>query len=87
MAEQEGFDLDWREACALLGCSQSHFYNLVNAGVLPAVRNGRRKGFRVRREDCLRYMTSWRGEEWLGDTLPAQHSEDAKICKKYTLKT
>ena len=50
MAEQEGFDLDWREACALLGCSQSHFYNLVNAGVIPAVRNGRRKGFRVRRE-------------------------------------
>lgn len=41
---QEGFDLDWREACALLGCSQSHFYNLVNAGGIPAVRNGRRKG-------------------------------------------
>ena len=39
---QEGFDLDWREACALLGCSQSHFYNLVNAGGIPAPPPGRR---------------------------------------------
>ena len=61
--EEDGFTLDWREACALLGCSQSHFYNLVNAGGIPAVRNGRRKSFRVRREDCLRYLTGWREPE------------------------
>ena len=49
--EEDGFVLDWREACALLGCSQSHFYNLVNAGLLPAVRNGKMRGVRVRRKD------------------------------------
>ena len=68
--EEDGFTLDWQEACALLGCCKSHFYNLVNAGVIPAVRSGRRKGFRVRREDCLRYLTSWRGKEGLGSALP-----------------
>ena len=43
---QEGFDLDWREACALLGCSQSHFYNLVNAGASPpcATADGKASG-------------------------------------------
>ena len=73
--EEDGFTLDGREACALLGCSQSHFYNLVNAGGIPAVRNGRRKGFRVRREDCLRYLTGWREPEGFGDTLSGQHPE------------
>lgn len=58
--EEDGFVLDWREACALLGCSQSHFYNLVNAGLLPAVRNGKMRGVRVRRKDCLRYLQDWR---------------------------
>ena len=58
--EEDGFVLDWREACALLGCSQSHFYNLVNAGLLPAVRNGKMRGVRVHRKDCLRYLQGWR---------------------------
>ena len=58
--EEDGFVLDWREACALLGCSQSHFYNLVNAGWRPAVRNGKMRGGRVRRKDCLRYLQGWR---------------------------
>lgn len=24
--------LNWQQACAVLGCSRSHFYNLVNSG-------------------------------------------------------
>ena len=38
--EEDGFVLDWREACALLGCSQSHFYNLVNAGLQVYLKTG-----------------------------------------------
>ncbi len=47
--------LNWRQACAILGCSRSHFYNLVNSGELPAERYGRVKGVRVLEADCLRF--------------------------------
>ncbi len=52
--------LNWRQACRILECSQSHFYNLVNSGALPAVRSGKIRGVRVRREDCERYARQWR---------------------------
>jgi len=51
--------LNWQQACRLLGCSRSHFYNLINNGDLPAERNGRIKGVTVRREDCERYLRQW----------------------------
>lgn len=52
--------LNWQQACRLLECSQSHFYNLVNSGALPAERSGRVRGVRVKRVDCERYKREWR---------------------------
>ncbi len=52
--------LNWQQACRLLACSQSHFYNLVNSGILPAQRSGKLRGVRVRRSDCEKYLESWR---------------------------
>jgi len=48
--------LNWRQTCALLGCSRSQFYNLINSGELPSHRNGRVKGIRVREVDALAFM-------------------------------
>ena len=48
--------LNWQQACALMGCSRSHFYNLVNSGMLMAQRYGKIKGVRVLRSDCVKYM-------------------------------
>lgn len=60
----KGRRLNWRQACAVLGCSRSHFYNLVNTGRLPAMRIGEVKGVRVYEEDCQDYLrrlsVSWK---------------------------
>lgn len=48
--------LNWREACALLGCKKSHFYNLVNSGQIPAQRFGAIRGVWVYERDCLQYL-------------------------------
>jgi len=48
--------LNWQQACKVLGCSRSHFYNLVNSGELPALRLGRIKGLRVNKNDCIIYL-------------------------------
>lgn len=48
--------LNWHQACTLLGCSRSHFYNLVNSGRLPAIRTGEVKGVRVYEADCQEYL-------------------------------
>lgn len=50
--------LNWKQACKVLGCSKSYFYNLVNSGLLKAIRIGERKGVRVYKKDCLCYMDS-----------------------------
>ena len=62
---QEKKLLNWRQACRLLGCSRSHFYNLVNSGALPALRHGEVKGVRVYERDCLEYLRqrAMQGEE------------------------
>lgn len=52
--------LNWQQACKILHCSRSHFYNLVNSGELASERSGRVKGVRVSRAECLRYMQAWR---------------------------
>lgn len=48
--------LNWQQACDLLDCSKSHFYNLVNSGEIPAHRTGRVKGIRVYERDVRRYL-------------------------------
>ncbi len=50
--------LNWREACAILGCKKSHFYNLINSGRIPAQRHGSLRGVWVYEKDCLNYLRS-----------------------------
>lgn len=50
--------LNWQQACAIIGCSRSYFYTLVNAGLLKAIRIGERKGIRVYKKDCLKFLNS-----------------------------
>jgi len=46
--------LNWREACELLGCKKSRFYNLVRAGKIPAYRIGEEsRCMWVWESDCL----------------------------------
>lgn len=54
--EEKGRKLNWRQACMILACSRSHFYNLVNSGKIPAIRTGEVKGVRVFESDCLAYL-------------------------------
>lgn len=49
-------NLNWQQACRLLECSKSHFYNLVNSGEIPAQRFGKIRGIRVRKSDCQEYL-------------------------------
>lgn len=51
--------INWKQAIKILGCSKSHFYNLVNSGDLPAQRFGKTKGVRVKRADCENYKKNW----------------------------
>lgn len=55
-AEDKGRKLNWEQAIAVLDCSRSHFYNLVNSGRLPAIRTGEVKGVRVYEADCQAYL-------------------------------
>lgn len=46
--------LNWRQACEILGCGKSHFYALINKGVLPAYRlKDGKKGWWVYEKDCF----------------------------------
>jgi excisionase family DNA binding protein len=65
MMEEER--LNWQEACKVLGCSKSHFYNLVNTGEIPAERFGSARGTTVKRSDCERYRKEWREREEAGE--------------------
>ncbi|UQZ90683.1 DNA-binding protein [Deltaproteobacteria bacterium Smac51] len=55
--------LNWAQACKIICCSKSHFYNLTNSGKIPFFRVGRQKGIRVRRTDCEKYMQSKLNQE------------------------
>lgn len=70
----KGRKLNWRQACKLLDCSRSHFYNLVNSGRLPSTRNGEVKGVRVWEKDCEAYLQGQSGETRA--PLSAQHTQD-----------
>lgn len=52
---KEGKKLNWQQACARLGCGKSKFYDLVNSGVIPAYRVGRR-GIWVKEEDVAQLI-------------------------------
>lgn len=45
--EDKGRRLNWKQACEILGCSKSHFYNLINEGKIPAYRYGKVRGIWV----------------------------------------
>lgn len=48
--------LNWKQACTLLNCSRSYFYNLVNTGALQGIRLGAKNGVRVYKKDCMEYI-------------------------------
>ena len=54
--------VNWKEACDMLGCSRSYFYNLINSGRIPAFRIGKVKGIRVAVEDIMAFLESRRVE-------------------------
>lgn len=54
--EEKGRKLNYHEACAVLGCGKSHFYNLVKAGALPVLRHGKQRGIQVYERDCEAYL-------------------------------
>ncbi|WP_241160089.1 helix-turn-helix domain-containing protein [Desulfovibrio sp. ZJ369] len=53
----KGCKLNWRQACAMLGCSKRQFYNLVYSGILPAYRlAGSRRGLWIWEKDCRKLI-------------------------------
>lgn len=48
--------LNWQQACKLLGCSKSYFYNLVNSGKIKALCLGEKRGIRVYKNSCLQFL-------------------------------
>jgi len=44
------------EAAKYLGCGEANVYGLIRSGVLPYVRVGCRKGYRIDREDIDRFI-------------------------------
>ncbi|WP_234985111.1 helix-turn-helix transcriptional regulator, partial [Desulfobaculum bizertense] len=56
MEDMKGRKLNWKHACDILNCSKSHFYNLVNAGKIPAFRIGKVRAIWVWEKDVRDYM-------------------------------
>ncbi len=52
--------VNWQQGCKIMGCSKSHFYNLVNSGILRSKRSGKVKGVTAHREDCEKWAAEWR---------------------------
>ncbi|MDL2279084.1 helix-turn-helix domain-containing protein [Desulfovibrio sp. OttesenSCG-928-G11] len=44
--------LNWRQACTILGCGKTKFYEMIRMGLLPATKVGKR-GVRIREADAL----------------------------------
>jgi excisionase family DNA binding protein len=55
MDENTDKKLGWRQACEILGCGKTKFYELVNSGALPGYRVGV-KGVWVYEADVLRLL-------------------------------
>lgn len=60
-AKNDERTLNWKQACELIGCSQSHFYNLVNTGKIPSCRYGAVRGVRVTEAACVQYVERMHG--------------------------
>lgn len=54
----KGKKLNWRQACEILGCKKSHFYNLVNSGQIPAQKHGVLRGVWVYQKELENYLNS-----------------------------
>lgn len=53
MPQDKGRKLNWRQACRVIGCGRSKFYELINTGKLRAFRpEGVSRGVWVWEEDC-----------------------------------
>lgn len=50
MAEEK--ELSWHEACAVLRCGKTKFYDLVNSGDLPSSRDNASRKIKVKESDC-----------------------------------
>lgn len=50
--------LNWKQACALLGCGRSYFYILLHKGYIPYIRVGKRKGIQVLKGDIMLFLES-----------------------------
>lgn len=50
--------LNWKQACALLGCGRSYFYVLLRKGCIPYIRIGKRKGIQIVKADIMMYLDS-----------------------------
>lgn len=48
--------LNWKQACAILGCSKAKFYRLIKRGEITAYKVGKR-GLWVWRGDCEKLLT------------------------------
>ncbi|MDL2268861.1 helix-turn-helix domain-containing protein [Desulfosarcina sp. OttesenSCG-928-A07] len=47
--------LNWQQACELMNCGRTKFYDLINSGDLPAYRAGK-KGVWVKEKDVARLI-------------------------------
>lgn len=47
--------LNWKQACTVLGCGKTKFYELIQSGALMAHRVGK-KGLWVNRAECEKLM-------------------------------
>lgn len=56
MNMDKGRKLNWKSACEMLHCSKSHFYNLINDGIIPGFRCGKVRGVWVWEHDVKKYV-------------------------------
>lgn len=58
------------ETAACLGCSEANVYALINAGKLPYVPVGKRKGYRVSVEDVQTFIEARKVQKQPTETKP-----------------
>ena len=55
--QDKGRRLNWRQACAILGCGKNVFYRMIRSGQLPAYKmQGSERGLWVYEADCRRLV-------------------------------
>lgn len=53
--KDKGKKLNWQQACEILGCGRTKFYDMVRSGIIPGYRAGR-KGIWVYEDDTERAL-------------------------------